>query len=88
MQSKKFLVICSAALSLGLAAPVLAQTSGGGSMSGGSSNGSMSGGSGNMDRHSGTGGSMGTPATESGTGNDERPGKPTSGAPQTDNMSK
>lgn len=89
MQSKNFLVICSAALSLGLAGPVFAQT-GGGSMSGGSSNGSMSGGSSGMSHNDGTdsapaggegagtgsnGASMGTAATKHGTGPDMRPGK-------------
>jgi hypothetical protein len=92
MQSKTLLVMCSAALSLGLAAPAFAQTSGG-SMSGRTSM-DKGGPTGSMDSHgasiSGRGHTMGTPATEGGTGPNERPGKTDnpSGAPQNDNMSK
>lgn len=68
----------AAALSVGLACPVFAQTNGDNGMNGngagssnmGSSNMGMSSGD-----HSGTGGTMGTPATRNGTGPDMRPGK-------------
>jgi hypothetical protein len=95
MQSKKLLVICSAWLSLGLLAPVLAQTNDGGTAPAHTSSGAMSRGSSpgpsvyksGMDRGGPTG-SYGRMDEQSRP--DARPGTTDhpSGAPKTDNISK